>query len=208
MKKRNRDIELLHELGTLRFIKRSWIQFLRSDVASISEHMFRMAWIALIIAKHEKVQDTGKIVKMVLVHDITESRTGDPHYVARQYVKLDEELAISDMLSETVVESELKEIWHEYEQRKSIESKIVKDADNLDVDMELRDLATRDPKLYSDWRATRQAVYTNLYTKTAKRLWKEIHDSNPHDWHIKGRNRLVAGDWKNVKKMGTQNKKR
>ena len=195
MKKQNRDLELLYELGTLRFIKRSWVQFLRSDVASISEHMFRMAWIALILAKHEKIKDTGKILKMVLVHDITESRTGDPHYVSRQYVKLNEDLAISDMLEGTAVEKELKEIFHEYEERKSIESKIVKDADNLDVDMELKDYAGRDKELYTKWRPTRVAVYKRLYTKSAKRLWKQIHASSPHDWHIKGRNRLVAGDW-------------
>ena len=195
MKRRDRDLEFLNEIGTLRFIKRSWIQFLRSDVASISEHMFRMAWIALVIAKHEKVKDTGKILKMVLVHDITESRTGDPHYVSRQYVKIDEQLAIDDMLEGTALKDEFKALWKEYEERKSIESKIVKDADNLDVDMELRDYAGRDKQLYTKWRPTRTAVYKRLFTKTAKRLWKEIHTSNPHDWHINGRNRLVAGDW-------------
>jgi len=199
MKKRNRDLEFLYEIGTLRFIKRSWVQFLRSDVASISEHIFRMVWIALIIAKHEKIKDTSRIIKMILVHDIAESRTGDPHYVSRQYVKLNDELAISDMLEGTAVEKEFKELWHEYEQRKTIEAKIAKDADNLDVDMELKDYAGRDRELYTKWRPTRQAVYKRLYTKTAKRLWKSIHSSSPHDWHIKGRNRLVAGDWKEKK---------
>ena len=207
MKRRDRDVEFLHEIGTLRHIKRSWIQFLRSDVASISEHMFRMAWIALVIAKHEKTGDTAKILKMVMVHDISESRTGDPHYVARQYVKLDDELAINDMLDGTALKDEFVSIWKEYEERKSIESKIVKDADNLDVDMELRDYAGRDKQLYTKWRPTRAAVYKRLYTKTAKRLWKEIHASNPHDWHIKGRNRLVAGDWTDkIKKVKRKNK--
>ena len=195
MKKRDRDLEFLYEIGTLRFIKRSWVQFLRSDVASISEHIFRMAWIALVIAKHEKVKDTAKIVKMVLVHDIAESRTGDPHYVSRQYVKIDEKLAISDMLEGTAISDEFTALWKEYEDRKSIEAKIVKDADNLDVDMELRDYAGRDKQLYTKWRPTRVAVQKRLFTKTAKRLWKEIRQSNPNDWHIKGRNRLVAGDW-------------
>ena len=110
MKRRDRDLEFLNEIGTLRFIKRSWIQFLRSDVASISEHMFRMAWIALVIAKHEKVKDTGKILKMVLVHDITESRTGDPHYVSRQYVKIDEEVG---ELREAAMAQDPKAMHHE-----------------------------------------------------------------------------------------------
>lgn len=195
MKKRNRDLEFLYEIGTLRHVKRSWAQFLGYDVASISEHMFRMAWIALVLAKYEKVVDTGKILKMVLVHDITESRTGDPHYISRQYVTLNDELAIEDMLGGTPLHEEFVSLWREYEERTSIESKIVKDADNLDVDFELKEYADRDNELYTRWRPTRQAVYKRLFTKSARRLWKEIHASNKHDWHIWGRNRLIAGDW-------------
>lgn len=195
MKKRNRDLEFLYEIGTLRHVKRSWAQFLGYDVASISEHIFRMAWIALVLAKHEKVADIGKILKMVLVHDITESRTGDPHYISRQYVQLNEELAIEDMLGGTPLHEEFTTLWKEYEARTSIESKIVKDADNLDVDFELKEYAGRDHELYTKWRPTRLAVFKRLYTKSARKLWKEIHASNKHDWHIQGRNRLLAGDW-------------
>ena len=44
-------------------------------------HTLRVAWIATIIAKNESNADLAKVVKMALVHDIAESRTGDTHYL-------------------------------------------------------------------------------------------------------------------------------
>jgi putative hydrolase of HD superfamily len=159
-------------------------------------------WIALIIAKHEGVKDTGKIVKMALVHDITESRTGDAHYISRQYVKRDEDLAIADMMEGTAIEDEFVELWREHEKKLSIEAKIVKDADNLEVDFDLREQPFEDEKRRAGWQPVRtQAVYDRLYTKTAKKMWKAIQSSNPHDWHRLGRNRFNAGDWKKKKRV-------
>ena len=78
-----RDIEFIYEVGALRHIDRMWKRFLNADFANNTEHMFRVVWIALIIAKHEGVKDTGKIVKMAIAHDIAESRTGDVDYISR-----------------------------------------------------------------------------------------------------------------------------
>src|SRR5689334_1939819 len=100
----DRDIEFLYEIGSMRFIPRQWKRFLNSDFANLSEHHIRVIWLALIIAAGEKVKDTGKIVKMALVHDISESRTGDADYLARQYVQRDEELGTKDMLKNTSLE--------------------------------------------------------------------------------------------------------
>src|SRR6185369_12794021 len=103
---------------------------------------FRVAWIALTLAKHEGVEDNEKILKLALMHDIAESRTGDVNYLTRQYTKRDEIKAFKDLSFGTIHESEISELSKEYEERKSIESKIVKDADTLDVELELRELNT------------------------------------------------------------------
>ncbi|MCX6807103.1 MAG: HD domain-containing protein [Candidatus Berkelbacteria bacterium] len=81
MKKTKRDLEFIYEVGALRFLQRNWKQFLNADFQNISEHTFRVIWIALILAKHENVNSHEKIIKMALVHDLSESRTGDAHYV-------------------------------------------------------------------------------------------------------------------------------
>jgi len=196
----SRDIDLLYELGAIRHIDRMWKRFLNADFANNTEHLFRVAWIALVIAKHEGVTNTDKILKMAIAHDIAESRTGDVDYLSRQYVERKETLAIDDILEDTILEEEFKALLHEYELRESIESRIVKDADNLDVDMELREQADRGHALPSrpEWVAMRKHVRdTKLYTKTAKKMSEAITESDPHGWHVNSqRNRLKGGDWK------------
>lgn len=195
-KKFSKDLDFLYEIGSLRHLIRTWTQFVRSDVANVTEHLYRVIWIALIIAKHEKVKNTDKIIKMALVHDISESRTGDTHYLSRQYVERREELAIEDILMGTSIDKELIDLWHEYEKRESIEAKIVKDADNLDPDLELNELPI-DKRLRTGFQKIRaEAVGKHFFTKTGAKMWVEIQKSNPHQWHLKGRNRFNAGDWK------------
>lgn len=192
-----RDIELLFEIGFFRFIKRSWQRFLALSSANNAEHSFRVAWIALMLAKYEKVDNHEKILKMALVHDLPESRCGDVDYVSREYTKRKESDAIADSLKETIFGKEMVDIWNEYEKRESIEAKIVKDADNIDCELELGELKEQGSSLKEIWQNNRRKmVYPKLYTDSAKKIWDEIETANPHDWHLMGKNRFNSGDWK------------
>lgn len=194
-----RDIELLYEVGCLRFLQRNWRQFLNADFSNETEHSFRVAWITMILASSEKVKNVGKVVTMALVHDVGESRSGDVHYVSRQYTSRDEEMAVKDIFSGTSLNQEMVELWKEYEERKTIEAKIVKDADNLDVEFELKEQEAKGEAIRKYWLEARKVVFKNLYTESAKKMWREIQGSNPHDWHFYARNRFTAGDWKKNK---------
>lgn len=191
------EIDLIYEIGGIRHIPRMWQRFLGTDFADLADHHFRVFWIAMVIAAHEKDVDTGKLAKMVLVHDIAESRTGDVDYIARQYNKQNEELAINDMLGGTLLADEFIALWQEYHDRSSIEAKICKDADNLDVDFELYERTATGNTLLSTWQNMRDTVTKEkAYTKTAKEIYKALKKSNPKNWHLKGRNRINTGDWK------------
>ena len=192
---KKRDLELLYEVGCLRFLQRNWRQFLNADFSNETEHTYRVAWIAMVLAKNEGVKDLGKVVRMALVHDLGESRSGDVHYISRLYTSRDEKMAIEDVFAGTSVEKEMKELWHEYEERKTPEAKIVKDADNLDVEFELKEQEAKGETLRNYWQDARERVYQSLFTKTAKKMWKDIQTSSPHDWHFYARNRFTAGDW-------------
>lgn len=192
-----RDVEFLFEMGSVRFMERMWRRFLHDDFANQAEHHFRVFWIAMIIAAHEKGADTGRIAKLALVHDIAENRTGDVDYLARQYCERKSELAISDMLAGTAIEEEFHALFQEYEARETLEAKIVKDADNLDVDFELKEQAAKGSQLYNVKHNMRdQVAQTKLYTKTAKKMYDALQTANPHDWHYNARNRINSGDWK------------
>ncbi len=193
----DRDLEFVYEVGTLRFLQRTWRQFLSPFVQNVSEHSYRVAWIAQVIAAHESGVDTGKLVKMALAHDIAESRTGDVHYVSRQYTARNEDLAKADIFAQTSLEKEMLALLEEYEKRDSLEAKIVKDADNLDCDLEIKELEAQGNSLSAAFADTRKRVYeSQFFTETARKMWLAIQSSNPHDWHMHGRNRVKSGDWK------------
>ena len=195
------DINFLFEIGTLRRVARTWNEFFWNDVANVADHTLRVVWIAMIIAKHEKVDNIGHILKLALVHDISEIRCVDVHYISRQYVVRHEDKAINDTFENTVIWNEFIKLWKEVEEKSTIEAKIVKDADNLDVDMEIVEKIYEGFKIWDMWKENRlKVVNTKLFTKTAKEMQKEIYDSNPHNWHIQNKNnRFNLWDWKKEK---------
>jgi putative hydrolase of HD superfamily len=193
----SRDIDFLFEMGNIRLIDRVWKRLNSPGMANLSEHHFRVFWIAMVIAAREKAPvDTGKIAKIALMHDIDESRTGDVDILSRQYVKRDEDLAFSDILGDTSVQAEYLALWREYSERKTLEAKIVKDADNLDVDFELAEQAAQGSTLRFHKHEIREYVAENkLYTDTAKAMYAELKTTNPHNWWKTARNRRSSGDW-------------
>lgn len=196
-----RDVEFLFEIGALRHIPRQWSRFHLPFVQNLTEHHYRVTWLALIIAAREGKGNIEKIMKMAIAHDIAESRTGDVDYLARQYVDRHEDKAIADMLDQTSLQAEFLALIEEYEKRESIESKIVKDADNLDVDLDLREQASTGHRIADEWESNRRYVGENkLFTKTAREMHKAIWEANPHDWHnLSPGNRHLGGDWKRKK---------
>ena len=179
-----KNIDFLYEIGSLRNVPRAWQQVLTGKVQNISEHIFRTTMIAWIIALAEKA-DSQKVVKMCLLHDIAESRTGDIAFMHRDYVDRHEELAESHIFEDTLLEKEATTLLKEYAKRTSLEAKIVKDADNLDVDLELKELSRIGDSaamgMQKDHRSTIRAK--KLYTQTAKKMWDEIQKTNPNSWH-------------------------
>jgi len=187
-----RDIDFLFEIGLLRQVSRAWQQVLTGKVQNIAEHIFRTTMIAWIIAVAEKA-DVGKVVKMCLIHDVAESRTGDIAFMHRDYVVRHEELAEKHIFADTLLEKEATALLKEYNERESLEARIVKDADNLDVDLELKELARIGDSaaigMQKDHRPTIRAK--KLYTKTAKKMWDQIQKTDSNAWHQKLTNKWV-----------------
>jgi putative hydrolases of HD superfamily len=181
----SRDLDFLFEIGSLRNVPRGWRQHLGMDCASDPEHSFRVAWLALIIARMEGVKDEEKILKMALVHDLAETRTSDHSYVQKVYVTADEHSAAEDTFRDTTLEDIQKNILEEYERRESIESQIVKDADNLDIDFELMEFEEKGSKLPAKWLEFRKLIREQkLYTESAKQIWDSLQTAEVSNWHL------------------------
>lgn len=179
----------------MRKIPRAWQQILMGKVQNISEHIFRMTMVAWVIAIAEKA-DVAKVLKICLLHDLTESRTLDIAFMHRSYVERHEELATKDIFAGTILEKEAELLLKEYNKRESLEARIVKDADNLDVDLELKELSRIDTVALGMAVGHRPKIKAKkLYTKTAKKMWDEIQKSNPNNWH-----QVLTNKWIDNKK--------
>ncbi len=184
-KPKKRDLDFLYEVGSLRNVQRGWRQHVGMDVANDLEHTLRVIWLALIIARMEETGDEEKIMKMALMHDVAETRISDLSYVQKAYATADEQAAADDLFRGTSLEDMKDKYLHEYEQRHSIEAKIVKDADNLDLDLEMRELEERGSQLPKKWYKMRKALRDEkLYTASAKKLWDMIQEVDIDEWHI------------------------
>jgi putative hydrolase of HD superfamily len=192
----SRDLDFLYEIGSLRNVQRGWRQHFGVDCANDLEHTMRVAWLALILARREGQGDEATILKMALSHDLAETRTSDHSYVQKVYIDEKEEAALHDLFDGTKV-SDFETVARTYKRRDSIEAKLVKDADNLDVDIELKELEERGHQLPSKWRELRKKVRDEkLYTQAARDLWDELQTSDPAAWHI------AANKWVKIPDAG------
>lgn len=167
------------------------------DCANVLEHTLRVVWLALIIARKERVKNEEKILKMALVHDIAETRTTDLSYIQKVYVDPNEDKSAHDLLEGTEVQDFYSGILQEYKKRESIEAKIVKDADNLDVDLEMKELEERGSKLPKKWVKFREMIRNKkLYTESAKGLWDTLQTVDAANWHI------TANKWLKIPDAG------
>ena len=178
---------LCYEIGTLRKLPRSHRQTLltNDDDDNIGSHSHRVACIAFILAKLEGV-DPYKTAIMALFHDIPETRSGDQNWIHKRYVKVDEHQIINDQFS-SLPFSDIFDVVSEYEQRKSKESIVAKDADLLDQVLLLREYEWAGNKEATIWlegknkeNANRQLV--RLQTESARKLGEQILTINPSDW--------------------------
>jgi len=172
----------LYELGTLRKTARSHRQALLTDDLSdsISSHSYRVTVIGWFLAKLEKV-DPYKVVMMCLLHDTSETRTGDQNWIHKKYTKTFEEEAIHDQINSLAFAQDLFEITGEYAQRVSQEAKIAKDADLLDQVFLLKEYAWQGNQEAALWLQNNEQIKL-LTSKSAKNLAQEIVSQNPSDW--------------------------
>jgi putative hydrolase of HD superfamily len=172
----------MFEVGTLRKTLRSHRQNLLTDDLSdnIASHSYRTIVIGYLLAKSEKA-DVSRVVLMCLVHDLPESRTGDQNWVYKRYVKAFEEEAIRDQLKGLTGDNELYKLAHEYNERKTKEARIAKDADLLDQVLLLKEYSTNGNMEARTWLEGREQE-KRMYSKTAKEIARKVRIGKVHCW--------------------------
>jgi len=171
------------EVGTLRKLARSHRQTLLTDDLSdnISSHSYRVTTIGWFLAHLEKA-DPYKVVTMCLFHDTGETRSGDQNWVHKKFVKVFEDEIHDGQLKDLPFSDELSSVSLEYQERKSKEALIAKDADLLDQILLLKEYAWVGNKEAAMWLKSKGGHYSLLKTKSARQIAEKILSSNPSDW--------------------------
>jgi putative hydrolase of HD superfamily len=173
----------------MRKIPRIHRQALLTDDMSdnIATHSYRVTLIGWFLAKAEKV-NPYKVVMMCLSHDMGEVRSNDHNYIHKKYIKIFEDEIRNDQLGELPFD-ELNVIASEYEERKSKESIVAKDADLLDQILLLKEYVWQGNKEAERWLEGKQRTdgsrhlhIEQLKTKNAKLLGEMIVKTDPSDW--------------------------
>jgi putative hydrolase of HD superfamily len=106
------------------------------DPESVGDHCLEAAMIAYILVRHvEEPVDLGKVLSMLLFHEVGEVRLTDMPRRAAPYIKTAKGAA-ERMITKDVmagVAEEISELLHEFEERKSIEARIAEAAEELQI---------------------------------------------------------------------------
>lgn len=175
----NKYAKFLFEVGMLKKTPRSGYQFLGSGGESVADHSFRTAIIAYVLASETADADVNKVVLMCLFHDLAEARTGDQNYVNKRYVEVDEESAIRDQVQDLLFGDQIISLTEEFNNAETLEARLSKDADQLDLILDLKEQLDLGNSYARDWL---HYALQRLLTENGKDLAKEILETDSADW--------------------------
>lgn len=177
-----RYAKLLFESALLKRIQRTGYAYLGTGGENVASHSYGVvfcAWILSEICRENLNKE--KLFKMALIHDLAETRIGDFNAVNKIYNKADERRALEDAFSETPIKEEILSIWEEYRKQKSLEAKLVHDADVIDLIIQLKEQKDLNNPYAEKWI---EYAKKRLITDEAKNLVEAILNTEWCSWWL------------------------
>jgi putative hydrolase of HD superfamily len=175
-------VDLLYEAKILKEIPRSGYQFLGVGRESVAEHTFMTTFIANIMATLLPDADALKLLRMCLMHDLPEARTGDLNAVQKKYVTPDEPKAISELTRSLPFGNEISDLLAEFRSGQTLEAQLAHDADQLSLLIDLKSLQDIGHVSPIKWiRHVRERMVTEIGRKMAKGILETEWDQ----WWLK-----------------------
>ncbi len=122
--------------------RQGWIDKLSIDNSeSVADHTFSMAIMGMIFSDLENY-NTEKILKIILLHDLAESITGDmtPEQISKEEKIVLENKVIKKILNDLppALQKQYNILWEEYQSNDSKEAKIVHQLDRLEMALQAK----------------------------------------------------------------------
>jgi putative hydrolase of HD superfamily len=172
---------LLFEAKMLKEIPRSGFHFLGAGKESIAEHSFMTTFIAWVMSQLEPTVDALKLTAMCLVHDLPEARVGDLNTVHKSYVTANEAKAVKDTTKDLPFGSSIADLINEFNEGRSLEALLARDADQLSLILELKNLSDIGYDPPDKWLPP---VLNRLKTETAKQIAESIMETHRDNWWL------------------------
>jgi putative hydrolase of HD superfamily len=131
------------------------------------------------LSRQEPDADSYKTTLMCLFHDLHEARTGDRNYVNKRYIQVDEDKAVNDMAKGLPFGEDIISLTHEFNRGDSLEARISRDADQIDLIVELKEQQDLGNRYARDWL---KYALQRLQTENAKKMALEILNTDSTDW--------------------------
>jgi len=177
----------LFEVGMLQKTPRSGFQFLGSGDESVAEHILRTLFIAYTLCKLDPGVNEWRVFTLCLFHDLPEARTGDMNYVNKKYVTVDEEKAVRELTEKLFFGGEIKAAIEEFNEKKTREAIIARDADHLALILQLKECGDLGNKYSREWIAF---AVKRLCSENAKNMAASIITTDSSEWWFRDKS-----DW-------------
>ncbi|NIP61382.1 MAG: HD domain-containing protein [Nitrosopumilaceae archaeon] len=131
-------LDFFEQAANLKNIKRQgWIDKLGiKNPESVAEHCYSMSVLGMVLSELENL-DTSTVLKMVILHDLAESRIGDitPEQMNQEKKNQLEDITICKMLDQLPknISVKYKKIWNDYKEKQTAESIFVHEIDKLEM---------------------------------------------------------------------------
>lgn len=183
----------LFEVGMLKRTPRSGLQFLGSGSESVAEHAFRVTCIAYVLARLEPDADEARLIKLCLLHDVHEARTGDLNYMNKKYLTADEDQAVEHMTRDLPFGDDIREAVREFNAGETKEALLANDADQLDLILLLKEQQDLGNKYAAEWiDFAQKRLKTQTGQKIAEQVlktdWTHWWFEDKSDWWVSGGN--------------------
>ena len=170
----------LFEVGMLKRTPRSGWHFLPgAQEESVAEHVFRTTMIAWVLGRLDGELDSDRLLRLAMVHDLPETRTGDLNYVHQKYVTADEASVARQQAMGLPFADELEGLLSEYREGATPEARAAHDADQLEMLLSLKERLDGGASAAAEWVPF---VRDRLQTPAARSLAEKILTSHSHDW--------------------------
>jgi putative hydrolases of HD superfamily len=179
--------DLLFEVGMLCKTPRSGYQFLGSGKESVAEHILRTVFVGYCLCKLNGQLDEFRVLKMCILHDLPEARTGDMNYVNKKYVTVDEEKAVRELTEGLFFGEDIRQAIDEFNAKETREARIARDADQLALILQLKEYGDLGNKYSEEWI---QYALQRLSTQEGKKLAEQILQTDSSNWWFKDKS-----DW-------------